>query len=119
MQKVIVSLQTGIHKTVKSAAKVFHVKYGTFRNRYLGKHKPPQVAHKKQQLLEDTQEAALISWCKYRAKQGEALTRGALRRYITGLMGKTPGSKWVKRFLVKHADKLEARKARGLDLKRA
>ncbi|KAF8584428.1 hypothetical protein K439DRAFT_1616724 [Ramaria rubella] len=78
MQKGIVLLQTGIHTSIKSVVRAFHVKYRTFKNRYLGKHKPPRAAHRNQQLLKDGQEAALISWCKYRAKQGEALTCEAL-----------------------------------------
>ncbi len=92
--------------------------YHTVRNRFLGKHVPPQEAHTSQQLLAPEAEKALIAWITFLSDTGHPLNKRTIRKKAEALCGKKPSQSWIHYFLRRHPE-ITLRKPSGLDPKRA
>jgi len=56
------AVRTGQSPNLKAASLEFGINYGTLQNRYHSLHQSSKLAHIKQQLLDEAQEAALAEW---------------------------------------------------------
>ena len=121
LNSAIEGYASGTYKTLREAAEALGIsaQYTTLTRRFRKVASHPRDAHESQQLLSSTQEAVLVNWGRWLGFTGHPLCKETISPKVEGLCGKKPSPKWIRRFLVRHAEEFRGRRAVGLDTQRA
>ncbi|KIJ31785.1 hypothetical protein M422DRAFT_185461 [Sphaerobolus stellatus SS14] len=118
IQRALAAFRNGKVKSIRSASNTFNVPFATLQGRLNGRQSHSK-GHETQRIITEAEELSLIDWCLSESRKGRAWTRLNIRERVYKMKNQSPSDKWVERFLVRHADQIEAARSRPLDPKRA
>lgn len=118
LEKARKAFQSKQCKTIREAATLFDVPYHTLRRRVLHLNQSSFVVNRRQRLLTEAKEDALVDWLMFHGHCGHAVNKRTIKPMVHALCGRIPSPKWLRGFMVRHPEIKLARPS-GLDPKRA
>ncbi|RXW20379.1 hypothetical protein EST38_g5483 [Candolleomyces aberdarensis] len=119
IQACLARVRDGVHPSLRQASIIEKIPFSTLQARASGKHNSSQAARGARQLLQPSQEAAVLDWARHNAQSGRPFSATTLRQAAAAVSGKTPGRTWVRGFFQRHRKKIIKSKGSKLDPKRS